>query len=118
MFQFVQMRISQGANMSDPLFVDFNGAVLTRHQFISYRHHLLCRLGVDTNKYSGHSFRIGAATSAASAGIEDHVIQSLGRWVSNCYTRYIRTDPSILREAQSAMCVQNNTWGSIGLKSY
>ena len=48
MFQFVQMRISQGANMSDPLFVDFNGVVLTRHQFINYVHHLLCRLGVNT----------------------------------------------------------------------
>ena len=113
MFQFVQMRISQGANKSDPLFVDFNGAVLTRHQFISYLHHLLCRLGVDTNKYSGHSFRIGAATSAASAGVEDHIIQSLGRWVSNCYTRYIRADPSILRKAQSSMCVQNNTCGEV-----
>ena len=54
MFQFVQMRISQGANMSDPLFVDFNGVVLTRHQFINYVHHLLCRLGVNTYKYYGH----------------------------------------------------------------
>ena len=105
MFQFVQMRISQGAYVSDPLFVDFNGTVLTRHQFISYLHHLLCHLGVDTNKYSGHSFCIGAATAAASAGIEDHVIQSLGRWVSNCYTRYIRADPSILRKAQSGKYV-------------
>ena len=82
------MRISQGASMSDPLFVDFNGVVLTRHQFINYLHHLLGRLGVDTN--SGDSFHIGAATSAASAGIEDHLLQTLGRWVSTCYTRYIQ----------------------------
>ena len=113
MCKFVQMRMSQGARMSDPLFVDFNGVVLTRHQFINYLHHLLCRLGVDTNKYSGHSFRIGAATSAASAGIEDHLIQTLGRWVSTCYTRYIRTAPSTLRKAQAAMCFQPNMDGAV-----
>ena len=63
--------------MSDPLFVDFSGVVLTRHQFINYLHHLFCRLGVDTIKYSGHSFHVGAATSAASAGIEDHLQKPL-----------------------------------------
>ena len=113
MYKFVQMRISQGASMSDPLFVDFNGVVLTRHQFINYLHHLLRRLGVDTNKYSGHSFSIGAATSAASAGIEDHLIQTFGHWVSTCYTRYIRTAPSTLRKAQAAMCFQPNMDGAV-----
>ncbi|CAB4006783.1 Retrovirus-related Pol poly from transposon 412 [Paramuricea clavata] len=37
------------------------------------------------------SFRIGAATSTAAAGIPDHLIQSLGRWTSQAYLRYIRT---------------------------
>ena len=87
---FVQMKVSQGASMSEPLFCSFHDVVPTIHQFINYLHHLLCRLRVDTDKYSGHSFHIGAATPAASAGIEDHLIQTLGRWVSTCYTRYIR----------------------------
>lgn len=46
-------------------------------------------LNLDDSKYRGHSFRIRAATSAA--GIEDHLIQTLGRWSSKFYTRYIRT---------------------------
>ena len=64
------MRISQEASMSDLLFVDFNGVV---YQLFAS---LLCRLQVDTNKYSGHSFHSGAATSAASAAIEDHLVQT------------------------------------------
>ena len=69
------MKISQGASMSDPLFRRFHGVVLSGHQFINYLHHLLCRLGVDTDKYSGHSFHIGASSSIEAAGIEDHLIQ-------------------------------------------
>ena len=40
--------------------------------------------------YSGHSFRIGAATAAAQAGIPDSAIQALGRWSSPAFLRYIR----------------------------
>ncbi len=36
--------------------------------------------------YSGHSFRIGAATMAAHAGIEDSIIQVLGRWNSHAFS--------------------------------
>ncbi|XP_050409496.2 uncharacterized protein LOC126824338 [Patella vulgata] len=39
---------------------------------------LLIRFGIDSSQYSGHSFRIGAATSAARQGVPDHLIQSLG----------------------------------------
>ena len=39
----------------------------------------------------GRSFRIGAATSAASCGLPGHLIKTLGRWSSDAYQIYIRT---------------------------
>jgi len=36
-------------------------------------------------RYSSHSFEIGAASTAAAAGIPDWKIQALGRWSSDCY---------------------------------
>ncbi len=46
--------------------------------------------GVCSVGYSGHSFRIGAATAAAEAGIGDAVIQQLGRWRSAAYKGYVQ----------------------------
>ncbi|CAG2221532.1 unnamed protein product [Mytilus edulis] len=48
--------------------------------------------GLDTNFYKGHSFRIGAATSAAARGVPLALIQSMGRWKSNAFQHYIRLD--------------------------
>ena len=46
--------------------------------------------GVDITQYSGHSFRIGAASTAAAVGIEDSLIKTLGRWESTAYLSYVR----------------------------
>jgi L-lactate utilization protein LutC len=37
------------------------------------------------------------------ARLEDHLIQTLGRWSSDCYTRYIHTSPEVLRQAQAQL---------------
>ena len=46
--------------------------------------------GIEQQRYSGHSFRIGAATTAASKGLEDCLIKTLGRWESVAYLQYVK----------------------------
>lgn len=55
----------------------------------------LAAIGYPQEDYAGHSFRIGAATTAAAAaGLEDSTIQLLGRWNSAAFLSYIRTPAS------------------------
>jgi hypothetical protein len=78
-----------------PLFLCVTGAPLSPSLVNAWLRFILKAAGVPGN-YSSHSFRIGAATSAALTGVPDHVIKILGRWSSDCYLRYIRTPPHII----------------------
>ena len=73
-----------------PLFVFKDGQFLSRKRFVELVRDGLARTDVDQEKYCGHSFRIGAATTAAAKGIEDSVIKTLGRWESTAYLQYVR----------------------------
>ena len=75
-----------------PLFIRENGQPLTRELLSTWLKRILGSAGVQCN-FSSHSFRIGAATAAAQAGVPDHLIQTLGRWSSKAYQVYIRTPP-------------------------
>ena len=68
-----------------------NQQPLTKQLFVSKVKQALRQLGLPEHHFAGHSFRIGAATAAARAGIEDSVIRSLGRWNSSAFLTYIRT---------------------------
>lgn len=56
---------------------------------------LLSRAGLDQSQYASHSFRIGAATTAAAARIPVWMIKSLGHWTSNAYLSYIHRSPRL-----------------------
>ncbi|XP_055340932.1 uncharacterized protein LOC129589976 [Paramacrobiotus metropolitanus] len=73
-----------------PLFVQENGQFVTRTHVDRW---LLTHLrGIpEKHRYGTHSFRIGAASTAASHGASEATIQRIGRWKSSCYARYVRT---------------------------
>ena len=77
--------------VAGPLFVFKDGSHLTREKLVYCVKQALSTAGVDTKGYSGHSFRIGAATMAALKGVEESVIKMLGRWESSAYQQYLRT---------------------------
>ena len=103
MLSLMQTRMAMAAQPHDPLFITLAGTPLTRAFVIDKLKILLSKLGYNPALYSGHSFRIGAATTAAAANIPDHMIRTLGRWTYDCYCRYIRTSHESLQQAQQAV---------------
>ena len=80
-----------------PLFRFKSGTPLTRRRLTAKLRALLQLSGVcNVANYSGHSFRIGAATTAAANGVPVWKIRAMGRMQSDCVLRYIRTDPTDL----------------------
>ncbi len=72
------------------LFVQDGGNPLSRAALVAWLKSTLRVAGVDSSFFTGHSFRIGAASTAAAKGVEDSTIQALGRWKSDAFKRYIR----------------------------
>lgn len=75
---------------SGPFFRFKSGKPLSREVLVVKLREALGESGVDVTRYSGHSFRIGAATAAAAAGLEDSLIKTLGKWRSAAYLLYVR----------------------------
>ena len=89
-----------------PLFIFNNGTPLSWNLLVFHLREALSQVGTDVKKYSGHSFRIGAATAAAAAGLSDSFIQTLGRWKSSAFTAYIRTPVKDLAAASAMLAIQ------------
>ena len=86
-----------------PLFINQGGTPLTKQSFTTHVHQALKATGINTQGYKGHSFRIGATTTAAVNGVSDSLIKTLGRWTSTTYQLYIRTSPTELSKATSIL---------------
>ncbi len=74
-----------------PLFATDDGRPLTRKHLLSSVTALFAMAQIDTSGHAGVSFRRGGATSLAAAGVPDHLVKLLGRWLGWSYTRYIET---------------------------
>ena len=88
-----------------PLFRLEDGKPLSRLHLVAELREALSSVGIQADCYSGHSLRIGAATTAAGRGMEDSTIQTLGRWKSDAYKRYIRLDPQTVAGFSRALAV-------------
>ena len=67
--KFIEMRNCLTTD-KDPIFILDNGLALTRSYFIQHLRIILSTLGFNSDLYNGHSFRIGAATTAAENKVE------------------------------------------------
>ena len=85
-----------------PLFSFASGAFLTRSNVAT----VLRAAFPSTPLLLPHSFRIGGATSLSNAGVPDHVIQLLGRWVSDSFLRYIRVDPAVVHRCHVSLAAR------------
>ena len=86
-----------------PLLRSEDGHPLTHSKLVSLLRATLTAAGIDPTHYSGHSFRIGAATTAAANGISDSTVQTLGRWTSDSYLRYIRMPHQALAQLSASL---------------
>ena len=82
--------LARRGSSQGPLFIFSDGSPLSRQRLVSYLRESRSVLGFNCKSYSGHSFRIGAATTAAATELKDLVTRSLGLWRSDAYQRYIR----------------------------
>ena len=94
-----------GLRRSTPghFFVDHQEKPIVKSHFVAKVRDALRTAGYPEEQFAGHSFRIGAATSAAMAGVEDSMIQTLGRWHSAAFLRYIRTPQIHLAAATASL---------------
>ena len=91
-----------------PFFIDSRSEPLTKSGFVTELRGILLSLGIPQHHYAGHRFRIGAATSAALAGVEDSTIQLLGRWHSAAFLHYIRTPQEQLAALSTVLATRGS----------
>lgn len=95
--------IARRGQAPGPLFIWQDGTALSRAQLVEEVRKALQGHGLDLQRFNGHSFRIGAATTAAACGFPDSLIKTLGRWKSSAFTSYIRTSPAMIAGVSSRL---------------
>ncbi len=101
--EYLRLRISQAKSPLEPLFLDHARYPASRAWFQKQLKSVLLSAGILAKNVSSHSFRIGAATSAAQKGLTKHQIQTLGRWSSEAFQSYIRTDQFHIKSSHQTL---------------
>ena len=77
-----------------PLFVLSNNKIVSYNMFQRKLRFLLQKAGLDSAKYSTHSFRRGSTTLLFRAEVPADQIQLMGDWRSDAYKKYLSYDLS------------------------
>ena len=85
----LEQYISERGVVSGPLFCSHTLHPISYQQYNTWFNDLINRGGVQ-GVFGLHSFRLGSATHAALKGHSSSVIQTVGRWRSAAYQKYIR----------------------------
>lgn len=86
----LQLYLSAHKHRNGPLFQFHSGSPVSYHFVSTNLQNTVKFIGLNSQWYKGHSFRIGAATEAAKRGLSQIEIQKLGRWKSDAVQKYIR----------------------------
>lgn len=88
---------------SAPAFSYSSRSFINYKVFTTRLKNLLTRAGFPANKFSGHSFRRGAASFLHLCGGSALMVMAAGDWSSNCYTRYLFLSTEQRLQAQKLM---------------
>ena len=78
---------------SGALFLTKDGSAVSRKLFVEELNAAFSLAGIQNQRYTTHSFRIGGASYMATQGYSDAQIRQAGRWTSNAFLSYIRINP-------------------------
>ena len=88
--QIMKAYLTMRGATAGPLFLYCPSVPVTRAKFNEQLRGALQFCHFCPKQFKSHSFRIGAATTAAAQGMSDSQIRSLGRWSSDAFMKYIR----------------------------
>jgi hypothetical protein len=99
------LRRMRGANWrsKDPVLMTNGGWILTRAYLSAALDAAAADLGLPPGSLASHSLRIGGATALHAAGQTDEAIRRFGRWLSDCWRRYVYSNRHEVCDLSSQM---------------
>ena len=84
--------LTKRGNADGPLMIHKSGDPFTRHYFTEQLKKDIKGIGLNPANYNTHGFRHGRASDMAKDGKSDRQIAAVGRWNSNAFLNYIKTE--------------------------